>query len=219
MLRLLPPAAASVSQWVTVDSASVFRTNGCWQWCDFDRFAQAVRLTARGSIRRPLCSGRRFRRSRLPASWAVADPVVGNRLQQRVDQPPAILWPRRLDLRGERRDGLLGPLEADLPRFGVALGRGDGHDGAEQGCTPAGVHFQISGTHHLRALAPGSTSICIVDLIERISTSPSHLRSYNSPICLPPTDGSRIVVTTLNSSTRLSLPRASTSHMPHQRSS
>src|SRR4051794_18355112 len=73
-----------------------------------------------------------FPRPRLPASWAVADPVVRNRLQQRVDQPSAILWPRRLDLRGERCDGLLGPLEADLPRFGVALGRGDGHDGAEQ---------------------------------------------------------------------------------------
>src|SRR3954469_5013823 len=48
-----------------------------------------------------------FPRPRLPASWAVADPVVGDGLQQRVDQPPAILRPRRLDLRGERRDGLL----------------------------------------------------------------------------------------------------------------
>src|SRR5215468_1341947 len=56
----------------------------------------------------------------------------------------------------------------------------------------------ISGVLHR------STSIFIVALIERISTSPSHLRSYNSPICLPPTDGSRIVVTTLNCSTRLS---------------
>ena len=62
----------------------------------------------------------------------------------------------------------------------------------------------ISGALHRR------TSICIVALIERISTSPSHLRSYRSPICPPSTDASRIVVTTLNRSARLSLSRAST---------
>ena len=62
----------------------------------------------------------------------------------------------------------------------------------------------ISGVLHRR------TSICIVDLIERMSTSPSHLRSYRSPICPPSIDASRIVVTTLNRSARLSLSRAST---------
>src|SRR5439155_20040629 len=55
-----------------------------------------------------------FLRSRLPASWAVADAVVRDGRQHRVDQPRPVLRPRRLDLRGERRHGLLGPLEADL---------------------------------------------------------------------------------------------------------
>src|SRR4051794_6973471 len=52
-----------------------------------------------------LIAGPAFVRPRLPAAWAVTDPVVGDRPQQRVDQPPAILWPRRLYLRGECRDG------------------------------------------------------------------------------------------------------------------
>ena len=134
-----------------------------------------------------------FPRPRLPASWAVADPVVGNRLQQRVDQPPAILWPRRLDLRGERRDGLLGPLKL-IFRGSVSL---------SASATAMTVRSRLYASRcaqiSLRTISGvlhRSTSIFIVDLIERISTSPSHLRSYNSPICLPPTDGSRIVVTT-----------------------
>src|SRR4029077_5375133 len=47
-------------------------------------------------------------------------------------------------------------------------------------------------------------------LMDRILTSPSHRRSYNLPICPPSIVASRIVVMTLNCSTRLFLSRAST---------
>src|SRR5262245_17661667 len=50
---------------------------------------------------------------RLPAPWAVADAVVSDGRQQRIDQRRAPLRPRCLDLRGEGGHRLLGPLEAD----------------------------------------------------------------------------------------------------------
>ena len=51
----------------------------------------------------------------------------------------------------------------------------------------------ISGVKHCR------NSVCITGLIERMSISPSHLRSYRSPSSPQSIDASRIVVTTLNS--------------------
>src|SRR5262249_55532729 len=77
-------------------------------------------------------SGPALARPRLPAAGAVAARVMGPRFQQRAEQPPAFPRPRRFDLGGERRDGLLGTLETDLPRLDFALAGGHRHDRAQQ---------------------------------------------------------------------------------------
>jgi hypothetical protein len=65
-----------------------------------------------------------FPRSWLPAPRAVTDAVVGHDPQHRVDQRRAVLRPCRLGLRGERGQGLLGPLEADLGGLDALLAGG-----------------------------------------------------------------------------------------------
>ena len=93
-----------------------------------------------------------LRRPRLPPSRAVADAVVSYHRQHRVDQCGAILWPGRLDLRGERRHRLLGPLEAHLPGLDPVLPRGYRHRRAEQVVRQqVGPYLLV---HHLGRLAP-----------------------------------------------------------------
>src|SRR5262245_330364 len=53
-------------------------------------------------------------RPRLPAPGAVADTVISDSPEHRVDQPCAIPRPRRFEFRGEGRHDLLGPFEAHL---------------------------------------------------------------------------------------------------------
>src|SRR5215470_1915189 len=64
-----------------------------------------------GRLRPPLAC------PRLPAPRPVAHPVVRHRPQHRLNQPRSLLWHRRLQLRRERRQRLLGPLKADLARL------------------------------------------------------------------------------------------------------
>src|SRR5262249_25858363 len=71
-------------------------------------------------------------RPRLPAPRPVAPRVVRHRLEHRVTQPCTLPWPRRLQLRRERGQGLLGSLEADLARLHAIRAGGYRHDRAEQ---------------------------------------------------------------------------------------
>src|SRR5262249_40923050 len=79
-----------------------------------------------GRLRPPLAC------PRLPAPRPVAHPVVRHRRQHRLYQPGALLRPCRLQLRRERRQSLLGALEADLARLHFARAGGHGHDRAQQ---------------------------------------------------------------------------------------
>src|SRR5262249_10998395 len=63
-------------------------------------------------------------RPRLPAPGAVLDAVVRDGRQHSVDQQCPPRWPRHLDLRGERRHRLFGPLEAHLAWLDALFGRG-----------------------------------------------------------------------------------------------
>src|SRR4051794_9027479 len=85
--------------------ASVCRTHGT----SLIPFRAILRQLGLGSgLRQP---GARLRpalpRPRLPPPRAVADAVVGDDHQQRLDERRASLRPRRLDLRRERRHRLL----------------------------------------------------------------------------------------------------------------
>src|SRR5450432_3855513 len=73
-----------------------------------------------------------FPRPRFPPSWAVADAVVCDGSQHRIDQRLAVLWPRRFELRGKRHQDLLGPFEAHPPWLGAVLAGSHGHDRAQQ---------------------------------------------------------------------------------------
>ena len=72
-----------------------------------------------------------FSRPWLPAIRAVADAVVGNGCEQRINQRRAILRPGSFNLRGKCRQGLLRSFETDLARLGVIFVGGHGHDRAE----------------------------------------------------------------------------------------
>ena len=72
-----------------------------------------------------------FACSRFPASRTIADAMVGNHRQQRINQRPAISGPGGFNLRGEGRHGLRGTFETHLARLQVVLVGGHGHHRAQ----------------------------------------------------------------------------------------
>ena len=72
-----------------------------------------------------------FARPRLPTSGTVANTVISDRRQHRIDQRRAILWPGSFNFRCEGSQSLLGSFETYLARLDIVLVGRNGHHRAK----------------------------------------------------------------------------------------
>src|SRR5262249_37902745 len=127
---------AGVSSAPTGSSEGIVPWPSRWGW--YDAYRMSLALEPFRAVLRLFGHGSRFVQvgprlppalpcPRLPPPRAVADAMVGDYRQQRIDQRRPTLRSRRLELRRERPHRLLRPREAHLPRPDPMLGRRHGH--------------------------------------------------------------------------------------------